>query len=566
MSAYDDYKDYMLDVEDVKRAYQTAFKDIVFPENYGSYSAGAPIIENRRPGTPISASVWNSTVNDLRNICGAVARSMAAYNTGVGKAFDIFVEKINKLLQHLLDIEYQDLVEWLLRAQFQASFINEPTGAQFPTSSKLQFTISDGTEAGTINVQSPNLILPQVIWDVANQAEPPEGWRIKIDSRAEIQADTLVSGAQLYDTAQELIEYVAENYVLKTTLTDTIGDLSGASVKSYVDGSIAALPIANIQTAMSDLQTELGERPSGEERTLWQVLSNIIDNRLTNDEVAQLKTLAQNSGALLNLGTRVTQLETKTTELTITTNAIVDAYNPTVRQLKNSCVINSLINKSREANTENSTTGYKLVVGGTEEKPEYSIGTYQIPIVSWDITECSTGGYVNYKVRADSSGVYFNAQGGYGWIHGTIRTGGSAKVIGRQSGNHYCWPLLTIPEEFIPATLSFDNILTAVTSNGNIVEMQILTKQEQDGDKYYRADKTTDTVWAPVTGRHVLAITNYRAAGQNTPSVLPSGVTILFNGAYRLYNSFRYYDGNQIMNLDDSLLNAPGVTYVTIED
>ena len=577
MSAYDEYVDYLLDVEDVRQAYQEAFRNIAFSENYGIYSNDMPLIENRAPGSPISASVWNTTINELRDVCSTVARSMAAYNRGINDAFQIFVDKINAMMLHFLDEEYTDFINWLINARFSAGFEygDNIEGSNVPKSCYLHLCIGDESDPNRIDVRSDNLMTPQYIWDVAVEPNEPVDdhgqpiWRIKIDSSAETVD---ASFATMSDIARA-IETFYNDSIINTFATNADNDSAHDAFNQHFTQletfvGYAATGVETLPVQLQEIKDQIGTKPSDFEDSpnLWTAIKDVKDAQvITEAEKTDLLELIDAKEGLLGLTDDVTTIKEILPPTQESLIDVVDAYNETILRLQNACAVVEACTCPKNCSTESSGLGRRLIKTAhpLPNDPDfmlYSQEDYQVPKLTY-IGDTSQQAYALNQIRSNLSSVYINVNNGTAWIHGTIRTGGSSQVCGNTGSGHYCWPILELPDGFTPATTAFDNYLRTVTSSGYSACMQILVRPSTGSDSYYYTNKASKQSYQTAPGKHVLALTHYSAPGSSTPAKLTSGVAIHFDGAYNTNGQLRDLQGNEMVTRTD--FNTPAVKSVT---
>ncbi len=471
-----------IDPDLIKQAYLKAFEDIEFPENFQDFERTQ--IESREPGTAITARIWNDTINELRNICRALAVWMREYNEGVDAALDEFTKKINDVIQYLLEVGQQELVQWLMRATFNVAF-EEPD----ENSCYLVFTISDGTPEGTVVTRSGNLKSNQIFWMVSGyETDPDTGeyiidpdtgekipidpepkdsegnpiWRIKLETSEFALPDSLVTHGDLENAIDDLIsEEDADN---KYALKSEVGEKSNLS------------PIAadTVWGGIEEVYGLVGAKPAGSEiqsDTVWDALEEINLKTLDTDTTNTLLSLADSADDLLALESAVSDLQINVGNAQTDITNLDDAlqHNTNVSNTDFKALYNSIIELQA------------VLLTGTADTTS-GLGNI------WVVDKSNTNQWVRRRITTAANSFSFN-NGNYGSCLNTSRSSITAtfragwchlkmnlffKATSHAVNNSFVVPVLALPVWARPYVSGFDIPCISQVTSSNEAYLRII--------------------------------------------------------------------------------------------
>lgn len=455
-----------IDPELIKQAYLKAFEDIEFPENFQDFERTQ--IESREPGTAITARIWNDTINELRNICRALAVWMREYNEGVDAALDEFTKKINDVIQYLLEVGQKELVQWLMRATFNVAF-DEPD----ENSCYLVFTISDGTPEGTVVTRSGNLKSNQIFWMITDdpkttEAEPVDDqgnpiWRIKLDTSSDALPDSLVTHGDLEKAVADLIsEEDADNkYALKSEVGKK-SNLSPITADTVWGGVEEVYDLVGAKPAGSDIQSDV----------VWDALEEVNLKTLDTDTTNTLLNLAGNADDLLALESAVSDLQIDVgnaqTDITNVNTALQDNTNISNKDFK--ALYNSIIELQAAllTGTADTTSGLGNI---------------------WVVDKSNTNQWVRRRITTAANSFSFN-NGNYGTCLNTSRSSITAtfragwchlkmnlffKATSHAVNNSFVVPVLALPVWARPYAGGFDIPCISQVTSSNEAYLRIIS-------------------------------------------------------------------------------------------
>lgn len=465
----------LIDPAAIREAYLKAFEGID-DGLFNTYAESDELIDNvqiedRKPGTAITSKIWNDTINELRNICRALAVSIRAHKEGIDAVLTKFTEDVNALLQQLIDTDQAAFVEWLARAAFVVTF-EEPD----ENTCRICFSFVNGAEV--VTVKSQNLKSNQIFWmttdDPATSEDEPVDdednpiWRIHLDASSEAIGNTVVTEESLEEHGFVTGADVAGTYATKAQVgTKTTLELEATSTWGGIE----------------EVYSKIGSKPIGSSivsTDVWGALQETYARTMSVDTINILTDLAPHAEDLLGMADRLTNVESDVGSLSTSTTTAINSLNTGLStnssKTNNNCtnLRNSIIELLALNRASYCTRVYNGVHYTKSVAHFYRVNKSAANWVIEDFTPSPLPTFNTTDSHYQNKTNSFTVELRSGWA--TIRINVYLRLDNPDVVNGtFVVPILTLPKYLQPNVSSFDYPLLATVAGGYTAEFLIIT-------------------------------------------------------------------------------------------